>query len=128
LEAPDATNAPLVAFLKSLRTVARRSAKKDQTMKSKGPTDCFETRLLLREFSHRINNEFASAIGVIAIAARSANDEAKVVLAAVRDQLQIKRWYTIRCRCRSIPVVSTRQHIFENYAALSGVQNLKARA
>jgi two-component sensor histidine kinase len=51
-------------------------------MKSKGPTDCFEKRLLLREFSHRINNEFASAIGVIAIAARSANNEAKVVLAA----------------------------------------------
>jgi two-component sensor histidine kinase len=47
-----------------------------------------ETRLLLREFSHRINNEFASAIGLISIAARSANDEAKVVLSAVQDQLQ----------------------------------------
>jgi two-component sensor histidine kinase len=47
-----------------------------------------EARLLLREFSHRINNEFASAIGVISIAARSANDEAKIALAAVRDQLQ----------------------------------------
>jgi two-component sensor histidine kinase len=46
-------------------------------MKSKGPTVYFEARLLLREFSHRINNEFASAIGVIAIAARSANDEAR---------------------------------------------------
>jgi two-component sensor histidine kinase len=58
-------------------------------MKSKGPTRCFEARLLLREFSHRINNEFASAIGVISIAAaRSANDEAKVALAAVEDQLQ----------------------------------------
>src|ERR1700693_6166680 len=44
--------------------------------------------LLLREFSHRINNEFASAIGVISIAARSANDEAKVALAAVQDLLQ----------------------------------------
>jgi two-component sensor histidine kinase len=49
----------------------------------------FEVRLLLREFSHRINNEFASAIGVISLAAaRSANDEAKVALAAVQDQLQ----------------------------------------
>ena len=57
-------------------------------MKSKGPTGCFEARLLLRELSHRINNEFASAIGMIAIAARSANDEAKVALAAVADQLQ----------------------------------------
>jgi two-component sensor histidine kinase len=47
-----------------------------------------EARLLLREFSHRINNEFASAIGVISIAARSANDEAKVALAAVQDLLQ----------------------------------------
>src|ERR1700688_721420 len=49
----------------------------------------FSDALLLREFSHRINNEFASAIGVISIAAaRSANDEAKVALAAVEDQLQ----------------------------------------
>jgi two-component sensor histidine kinase len=48
-----------------------------------------EARLLLREFSHRINNEFASAIGVISIAAaRSADDEAKVALAAVQDRLQ----------------------------------------
>ncbi len=41
-------------------------------MKSKGPTPSFEARLLLREFSHRINNEFVSAVDVIAIAARSA--------------------------------------------------------
>jgi two-component sensor histidine kinase len=48
-----------------------------------------EARLLLREFSHRINNEFASAIGVISIAAtRSANDEAKAALVAVQDQLE----------------------------------------
>ena len=58
-------------------------------MKSTGSTPSFEARLLLREFSHRINNEFASAIGVISIAAaRSADDEAKVALAAVRDRLQ----------------------------------------
>lgn len=50
---------------------------------------CDEARLLLREFSHRINNEFASAIGTLSIAARSANDEAKAALAAVQDQLQM---------------------------------------
>src|SRR6202521_4141028 len=48
-----------------------------------------EARLLLREFSHRINNEFASAIGALSIAAGSANDEAKAALAAVQDQLQM---------------------------------------
>ena len=49
----------------------------------------FESNLLLREFSHRINNEFTSAIGMISIAAaRSVNNEARVALAAVRDQLQ----------------------------------------
>jgi hypothetical protein len=48
-----------------------------------------EARLLLREFSHRINNEFASAIGVISIAAtRSTNNEAKATLVAVQDQLE----------------------------------------
>jgi len=50
---------------------------------------CDEARLLLREFSHRINNEFASAIGALSLAARSANDEAKAALAAVQDQLQM---------------------------------------
>jgi two-component sensor histidine kinase len=60
-----------------------------QTVKSERTTPSFDARLLLREFSHRINNEFASAIGVISIAAaRSANDEAKVALAAVQDRLQ----------------------------------------
>jgi len=58
-----------------------------QTVLTSGVSD--EARLLLREFSHRINNEFASAIGVISIAAaRSANNEAKVALAAVQDRLQ----------------------------------------
>ena len=58
-----------------------------QSVLTSGVSD--EARLLLREFSHRINNEFASAIGVISIAAaRSADDEAKVALAAVRDRLQ----------------------------------------
>jgi two-component sensor histidine kinase len=58
-----------------------------QTVLTSGVSD--EARLLLREFSHRINDEFASAIGVISIAAaRSADDEAKVALAAVQDRLQ----------------------------------------
>ena len=48
-----------------------------------------DSRLLLREFSHRINNEFTLAIGAISVAAaRSANNETKAVLAAVQDQLQ----------------------------------------
>jgi hypothetical protein len=63
--------------------------KEQQTMISPGSTPTFEARLLLSEFSHRINNEFASAIGMISIAAaRAANDEAKAALAAVSDQLQ----------------------------------------
>jgi two-component sensor histidine kinase len=48
-----------------------------------------EARFLLREFSHRINNEFSSAIGAISIAAaRSTNVEARGVLDAAQDRLQ----------------------------------------
>jgi two-component sensor histidine kinase len=48
-----------------------------------------ETRLLLREFSHRINNDFTSAIGVVSLAAaRSPSDEVKAALSAVQDRLQ----------------------------------------
>jgi two-component sensor histidine kinase len=47
-----------------------------------------DARLLLHEYSHRINNEFASAIGMISVAAEHlGNDDAKATLAAVRDQL-----------------------------------------
>jgi two-component sensor histidine kinase len=47
-----------------------------------------EANLLLREYSHRINNEFASAIGVISHAAAcSTTAEARYALAAVKDQL-----------------------------------------
>lgn len=47
-----------------------------------------EARLLLREYSHRINNEFASAISIVSIAAmRSTTDEAKCTLTAVKDRL-----------------------------------------
>jgi two-component sensor histidine kinase len=77
LQAPDATKAAAGRISEEPPNCGAAVRKKDQTMKSKGPTVYFEARLLLREFSHRINNEFASAIGVIAIAARSANDEAR---------------------------------------------------
>jgi two-component sensor histidine kinase len=48
-----------------------------------------DAQLLLQEYSHRINNDFASAIGAISIeAARSANDQVRAALSAVQDQLQ----------------------------------------
>jgi two-component sensor histidine kinase len=47
-----------------------------------------ETRLLLREYAHRINNEFASAISIISVAALQAStDEAKCALTAVKERL-----------------------------------------
>jgi two-component sensor histidine kinase len=48
-----------------------------------------EEHLLLREFTHRANNEFASAISILALAARrSANDEVKIALATAQDRLR----------------------------------------
>jgi two-component sensor histidine kinase len=50
---------------------------------------CPEEWLLLREYSHRINNEIASAISSISLAAaRSASEEVKVALATVIDRLE----------------------------------------
>ena len=47
-----------------------------------------EANLLLCEYSHRINNEFASAIGAIShAAARSGTAEARGALVAVKEQL-----------------------------------------
>src|ERR1700758_2731380 len=47
-----------------------------------------EVRLLLREFSHRINNEFASVIGMLSIAAGHLGSEhAKAAPAAVQGRL-----------------------------------------
>jgi len=44
--------------------------------------------LLLRELTHRINNELASTIGFVsAVAAHSANDDVKVALASVIDHI-----------------------------------------
>lgn len=46
-------------------------------------------RLLLREFSHRINNELASAISLVSVTARRCDsNEARAALAAVRDRLE----------------------------------------
>src|SRR5579872_3637504 len=43
---------------------------------------------LLRELNHRINNEFASAISAVSVAATlSANDEVKVALTAIAELL-----------------------------------------
>lgn len=46
-------------------------------------------QLLLRGFSHRINDELESAINLISLAAnRCTGNEARVALAAVRDHLE----------------------------------------
>ena len=46
-------------------------------------------RLLLREFSHRINNELASAISLISVVAhRCDSKEARTVLTTVLDRLE----------------------------------------
>jgi two-component sensor histidine kinase len=47
-----------------------------------------EADLLLREWSHRVNNEFASIIGAVSMAsARTKNDETKAALNLVEDKL-----------------------------------------
>ena len=58
-----------------------------QTFEDASPPFC-EARLLLREYSHRINNEFTLAISAISIVARrSTTDETRGALALIRDQL-----------------------------------------
>lgn len=45
--------------------------------------------LLLREISHRVNNELASAIGLVSVMAmRTSSGEARAVLAKVQDRLE----------------------------------------
>jgi two-component sensor histidine kinase len=47
-----------------------------------------ESQLLLREMSHRVNNEFASAIGMVSLyASRSPNPEVRAALESVVDRL-----------------------------------------
>jgi two-component sensor histidine kinase len=49
---------------------------------------CSDEQVLLQELDHRINNEFASAIGAVSLAAaRTKNDEVKGALSAVADLL-----------------------------------------
>lgn len=58
-----------------------------QTLEDASAAVC-EARLLLREYSHRINNEFASAISAIStVARRSTTDETRGALALIQDQL-----------------------------------------
>jgi two-component sensor histidine kinase len=65
-----------------------------------------EERLLLSELTHRVNNEFASAIGVVSLAAaRSKNGEVKDALAAVADSLQ---HYALVHHALQIPEYRTR--------------------
>jgi two-component sensor histidine kinase len=48
-----------------------------------------DERLLLDELTHRINNEFAAAIGIVSVAtARSTTDEARTELARVQNRLE----------------------------------------
>lgn len=48
----------------------------------------FPERLLVQEMTHRVNNEFASAIQIVSsIAARSSNGDVKNALASVMEQL-----------------------------------------
>jgi two-component sensor histidine kinase len=47
-----------------------------------------DEQMLLHELNHRVNNEFASAIGVVSLAAaRSGNDEVKTALTGVTELL-----------------------------------------
>jgi two-component sensor histidine kinase len=56
------------------------------TLEPAAPVMRLEEQLLIRELTHRINNEFASIIGVISLtAARSCNPEVKAVLNGVRE-------------------------------------------
>ncbi len=60
-----------------------------------------EERLLVGELTHRMNNEFAAAIGVVSLAAaRSPNGEVKGALAAVEARLHS---YVQVNRCLQIP-------------------------
>jgi len=57
-------------------------------LESTNPTTCTDGALLMRELSHRINNEFTSAISVISLAAaRSGSSEVKAALSDVSDRL-----------------------------------------
>ena len=65
-----------------------------------------ESDLLLREMSHRVNNEFASAIGMVSLAAaRSPSPEVKAALNSVLEKLHS---YAQLHRALEIPRTSSR--------------------
>jgi two-component sensor histidine kinase len=65
-----------------------------------------ESDLLLREMSHRVNNEFASAIGMVSLAAaRSPSGEVKAALNSVLEKLHS---YAQLHRALEIPRTSSR--------------------
>jgi two-component sensor histidine kinase len=65
------------------------SRQSEATMTSLNSIEEFsDGQLLVREMSHRINNEFASAISLVSLtAARTDNQEVKLALAGVADHL-----------------------------------------
>ena len=61
----------------------------------------WDENILLREMTHRINNEFSSAIGLVHIvAARSDNLEVKQALSRVADRLHDYAGCIRRFKCR----------------------------
>ena len=74
-----------------------------------------EERLLINELTHRINNEFASAISLVSLAAvRSSNREVKVALTSVVELLHHYADVHLRCRCRNIELASTLRRTLNN--------------
>lgn len=74
----------------------------------------------MREFSHRINNEFTSAINVIALtAARSDSSEVKAALNAVSERLYLYGVF----RCQNTTRAFMRSRIFGSCAFPSVVRN-----
>lgn len=85
--------------------------------------------LILTELSHRISNEFASAISTVSLAAaRSDNGEVKAALAVVIDRLHNYASFTVPCRCRRTTPRPTHRRISANYADPSADPNWVTRA
>jgi hypothetical protein len=68
--------------------------------------EVLEERLLLQELTHRVNNEFASLIGTVSLAAATcSNEEVKHASAASSNSsINMQRFtvfYTLRTCCRT---------------------------
>jgi two-component sensor histidine kinase len=78
--------------------------------------------VLLHELNHRINNEYASAISAVSLAAaHSGNEEVKLALSAVNELLHS---YADVHRALQMPDTmdwSTQRPIFANFASRSAV-------